>query len=80
MAEHRYLPRKQALATSTQHDRHKLTQVVLERVPSFTSRTSWKTVNQVTIKETTKMIREIKNVARKKLPSTKSMGDRIERA
>jgi hypothetical protein len=43
-------------------------------------RTSRRTVNQVTIKEMMKMIREIKNVARKELPSTKSMGDRIERA
>lgn len=58
----------------------KLTPVAPESARSSTDRTSRRTVNQVTIKETIKMIREIKNVARKKLPSTKSMGDRIERA
>jgi hypothetical protein len=43
-------------------------------------RASRRTVNQVTMKETTKTIKDIKNVARKKFPSTKSTGDRIARA
>jgi hypothetical protein len=43
-------------------------------------RASRRTVNQVTMKETMKTIRDIMNVARKKFPSTKSTGDQIARA
>ena len=37
-------------------------------------RASWRTVNQVTAKKKMKMIKEIENVAKKKLPSTKWTG------
>ena len=80
MAEDRYLPRQQALAASTQYDKRLLTPVALERARPFMDRASRRTVNQVTMKETMKAVREIKNIARKKFPSTKSTGDRIARA
>ena len=59
--------------------RHRLTPVALESTRSFIDRASWRTVNQVAIKKMMKMVREIKDVAKKKLSSTKWTGDRAER-
>ena len=58
--------------------KYKLTPFALERTRSFTDRASWRTVNQATVKKKKRMMREIRKVAKKKLPSTKWTGDRVE--
>ena len=60
--------------------KHRLTPVALERAHSFMDRASRRTVNQATAKKQKRMIREIRNIAKKTLSSTTWTGDRVERA
>ena len=60
--------------------KHRLTPVALERAHSFMDRASRRTVNQATAKKQERMIREIRNIAMKTLPSTTWAGDRVEMA
>jgi len=55
----------------------RLTPVVLERTRSFIDRASRRTVNQVTVKKTVEMIREIKDIEMTKFPRMKWMRDGV---